>query len=255
MAAVSGKTVGRSLVTFRTVCDQWLKTVLPTYKTSTQKNHRHIVAKHLDPRFGDQPMSALTRQVDALSLMARTMTAVALLTGIRRGELFALRWRDLDLAAAQVQIREAVYEGTFGSPKTKGGRRLIPLTESGVALLTTWHAHAKRTAADDLVFATRSGKPISPNNVLRQWIRPAADSLGLKRVSFLTFRRTYATWAHEKGVPGKIVAQVMGHAKIDTTLNIYTQVRDESVRAAIAPVGEELFKIVQSSERVSALIH
>ena len=62
MAVVGGKTVARSLVTFRTVSDQWLKTVLPMYKASTQKNHRHIVGKHLSPRFGDQAMSAITRQ-------------------------------------------------------------------------------------------------------------------------------------------------------------------------------------------------
>jgi integrase len=56
-------------------------------------------------------------------------------------------------------------------------------------------------------------------------------------------------------VPGKIVAQVMGHAKVDTTLNVYTQVRDGSVRAAVAQVGAELFRIVQSPEGAGALIH
>ena len=48
--------------------------------------------------------------------------------------------------------------------------------------------------------------------------------LGLKRVTWLTLRRTYSSWAHEKGVPGKVVAQLMGHVKVDTTLNVYTQV-------------------------------
>src|SRR5262249_1346361 len=62
VAAASSTTIMRSTVTFRTVCEQWLKSVLPMYKASTQKNHRHIVAKHLAPRFGDEPMSALTRQ-------------------------------------------------------------------------------------------------------------------------------------------------------------------------------------------------
>ena len=50
--------------------------------------------------------------------------------------------------------------------------------------------------------------------------------------TWLTFRRTYSSWAHEKGVPGKVVAQLMGHAKVDTTLNVYTQVLDASLRAA-----------------------
>jgi hypothetical protein len=56
--------------------------------------------------------------------------------------------------------------------------------------------------------------------------------LGLKRATWLTFRRTYSSWAHDKGVPGKVIAQIMGHAKVDTTLNIYTQVLDGSLRTA-----------------------
>jgi hypothetical protein len=72
-------------------------------------------------------------------------------------------------------------------------------------------------------------KPISPNNVLRRWVFPACLSQELPRATWLTFRRTYSTWAHQKGVPGKIAAQVMGHAKVDTALNVYTQVIDGSV--------------------------
>ena len=72
---------------------------------------------------------------------------------------------------------------------------------------------------------------ISPN-VLRRWIVPECETLGLNRVSWLTLRRTYSSWAHEKGVPGKVIAQLLGHAKIDTTLNVYAQVVDGSLRRA-----------------------
>ena len=60
----------------------------------------------------------------------------------------------------------------------------------------------------------------------------------------MTLRRTYSSWAHEKGVPGKVVAQLMGHAKVDTTLNVYTQVIDGALRTAVDKVGSELFTIV-----------
>jgi hypothetical protein len=62
-------------------------------------------------------------------------------------------------------------------------------------------------------------------------------------------------WAHDKGVPAKIVAQLMGHAKVDTTLNVYTQVLDDSVRAAAGKVGSELFTIVHQPGRASQLTH
>ncbi len=79
---------------------------------------------------------------------------------------------------------------------------------------------AKNTGPDSLVFATRPGKPICPNNVLRRSVFPACERLGLQRATWLTFRRTYSSWSHDKGVPGKVVAQLMGHANIDTTLNV-----------------------------------
>ena len=168
---------------------------------STQKNHEHIVAKHLLPRFGAKAMGDLTTQTiqafvahlmregyapktidhihDVLSAilrtavkwghlgdnpargvsmptlrtvkpkwaltvaqarlllgrfppLARTMVGVALLTGLRRGELFALRWKAVDLETGTLQVSEAVYEGMFGTPKTAAGLRALPLSPGAV---------------------------------------------------------------------------------------------------------------------------
>jgi len=310
LAAASGsKTPTRSRVTFRTLVNDWEASVLPMYKPSTQKSHRHIAAKHLVPRFGDKAISDVTRQevqayvahltqagyapktidhihdvlsavlrtavkwghvqdnaargVDLPTLktvrpkwvltttqatallaelppLARTMAGLAMLTGLRRGELFALRWKAVDLNDRHLTVQEAVYEGAFGTPKTDAGIRRVPLSEATVALLTEWQRGAKRTEPDALVFSTYSGKPISPNNVLRRWIFPVCARLALPNATWLTFRRTYASWSHDKGVPGKVVAQLMGHTNADVTLNVYTQVLDDSLRAAVARVGNEL---------------
>ena len=94
------------------------------------------------------------------------------------------------------------------------------------------------------MFSTRTGKAISPNNVLRRAIFPACKALDLPRATWLTFRRTYSSWSHNKGVPGKVLAQLMGHANVDTTLNVYTQVIDGAQRAAVDKVGDALFTIV-----------
>ena len=75
------------------------------------------------------------------------------------------------------------------------------------------------------------------------------------RATWLTFRRTYSSWSHDKGVPAKVVAQLMGHANIDTTLNVYTQVLDGSLRAAVDKIGTELFTMVQSPPGGSSLTH
>ena len=70
--------------------------------------------------------------------------------------------------------------------------RAVPLAEGVVDLLRAWKQRVKRTEPDDLVFSTISGKPISPNNVLRRWVFPACTTLGLPNATWLTFRRTYS---------------------------------------------------------------
>ena len=65
----------------------------------------------------------------------------------------------------------------------------------------------------------------------------------LPTLSWLTFRRTYSSWAHEKGVPGKVVATLIGHARVDVTLNVYTEVLDDSLRIAAERVGTELITL------------
>lgn len=121
--------------------------------------------------------------------------------------------------------------------------------------MAEWKARSANTAPDALVFGTRHGTPIVPNNVIRCAVVPACTRLGLPRATWLTFRRTYSSWSHDQGVPGKVTAQLMGHADVDTTLNVYTQVLDGSVREAVEKVGNELFTIVHKrgkSEEVSA---
>ena len=169
--------------------------------------------------------------------------------------MFALRWRDLDEQDRTLAVREAVYEGRFDTPKTQAGIRQIPLSDAALKLAADWRARIKEIDPDALVFSTWSGKSISPNNVLRRQVFPACDALGLKRVTWLTLRRTYSSWAHEKGVPGKVVAQLMGHAKVDTTLNVYTQVIDGALRTAVDKVGSELFTIVHKPETGVELTH
>ena len=114
-------------------------------------------------------------------------------------------------------------------------------------------AEPREAAPEALVFSTWSGKPISPNNVVRRWVFPACAKLKLANATWLTFRRTYASWAHDKGVPGKVVAQLMGHTNADITLNVYTQVVDGSLRSAADRIGSELFTIVHGSESGSEL--
>jgi integrase len=146
-----------------------------------------------------RPKWALTPQqaaalLEALPPLARTMVGLAILSGLRRGELFALRWQNIDEQARVLIVREAVYDGIFGTPKTEAGQRQIPLSEAALRFIGEWKRRAGTTEPEKLVFSTRTGRSISPNNVLRRAIFPACDALELPHATWLTFRRTYSSW-------------------------------------------------------------
>ena len=196
-----------------------------------------------------RPKIALTEKQAAVLIaklppLPMTLVLLDLVTGLRRGELFGLRWRNFDEEYKNLKIDQAVYEGQFDSPKTAAGVRAIPLSNETTDLLLKWKSSVRRSDSESLIFCTRSGKPISPNNILQRFVFPACIELGLPRVTWLTLRRTFSSWAHDKGVPQKVIAQLMGHEKVDTTLNVYTQVMDGSVRDAMSKFGNQLFTIV-----------
>lgn len=124
------------------------------------------------------------------------IVVVAVGTGMRRGELCALQWRHVDLAAAVIRVERSLEATNAGlrlkSPKSRHGRRRITLPASVVDTLRSHRVKqselrlalgAGRLDRDDLVFATEDGSPISPDRLSQQW-RRTADSLGLPPVTF-----------------------------------------------------------------------
>jgi len=106
--------------------------------------------------------------MENLAILPQTMVGLCILNGLRRGELFALRWRNFDGNQRLLSINEAVYEGIFDTPKTSASIRQLPLSDLSISLINDWKQLAKSTNPDSLIFSTRSGKPISPNNVLKR---------------------------------------------------------------------------------------
>ena len=125
---------------------------------------------------------------------------------------------------------------------------------AALELLAAWKALSEVRGPRAYLF-NGVGQPISPNNVLRRWVWPACQAADLPRATWLTFRRTYSSWAHDKGVPAKVVAQIMGHTKVDTTMNVYTQVLDGAARLAADQVGSELFRVVQIPDGATTPTH
>ena len=180
--------------------------------------------------------------------MPCALVGLAMLSGLRRGELFALRWRDVDEQARPLTVREAVYDGVFSTPKTEAGDAADPALLCARRLIEAWKPRAGSARAGQARVLHGHGHVHLPEQRAAAAVFPACKRPGLPSATWLTFRRTYSSWSHDKGVPGKVVAQLMGHANVDTTLNVYTQVLDGSLRAAVEKVGGGLFTIVHKPE-------
>ena len=174
----------------------------------------------------------------------RTMARLIALTGLRIGELLAVRWRCLDLEIGTLSVRESVYEGKFQSPKTRKSRRTMPLGPQIIVWLREHRLRAKRTESDDLVFGNRKGQPLRESKLLRNVLQPAAKRAGLGRVTWHQFRHIHSSLLNDLRVPVKIAQEQLGHSSISTTLNIYTHVVDASHRKAIEALERELFPTV-----------
>ena len=98
---------------------------------------------------------------------------------------------------------------------------------------------SKRTKPSDYIFATRKGKPVSGNLILRRHVYPACEALGFPRADWLTFRRTFDNWLHKNGIPAKDIAEMMGHAEVKMQF-VYTVGMDENKRIAADRLGKEL---------------
>jgi integrase len=163
-----------------------------------------------------------------------------ILCAFRPGELFALRWRAFRGDA--LRIEEAVYRGKLGRPKTKGSAALVTLTHSLSEELRAWYKESGSPAPDAFIFPSERGKPIDAHNYLRRDVlRPAAESVGIKEITFQALRRTFATHFHRVGTVEDQQSQ-MRHSNAQTTMNVYTQAVSESLKEAMEEFDRKMSK-------------
>ena len=179
-----------------------------------------------------------------------TPILVAVTTGLRRGELLALRWSDLDLERATLSVNRALEETgsgvTFKSPKTARSRRTIPLAQTTVRALRDHHraqaALKLKTgpayADQDLVFATLLGTPWSPSDFSRSF-RTFKARHGYD-FRFHDLRHTHASLLLALGVHVKVVQERLGHASVTMTMDTYSHLLPGVQEAAVERFDEAL---------------
>lgn len=167
---------------------------------------------------------------------ARVIVLLAGSTGLRRGEIIALRWRDIDFKACQADVQHSVWRNVEGDTKTEVSRKPVPLPLFVVDELKQWREASLYKLEDDFVFPSvlKNGKQaISPDSILKREIRPALKRIGVtKRVGFHTFRHTLATLLSSLGVNVKTTQELLRHANPSITMRIYQQAVSEEKRTA-----------------------
>ena len=162
---------------------------------------------------------------------ARSVTLLLALTGLRVGELLALRWGNVDTQARALRVCETVYEGHFDRPKTKRSLRTIPLGAETAEILAKLRPESVTPAA--LVFATSDGKALDRRNLLRKHVKPAAKKLGLGNVTWHLLRHSYATMLDGVGTPVGTMQSLLGHSAPEITREIYLHAIPEEQRRAV----------------------
>lgn len=180
----------------------------------------------------------VTRLATALPEPAKSIALLLVLTGLRIGELLALRWKNVNLDGQVLCVTQTVYDGHFDRPKTKRSVRALPLCRQAVSTLTALRRNC--CEPEHLVFATQSGKPLCRRNLLQRYLRPTCEKLGLPRITWHGLRHCHATLLDAVGAPLGTVQALLGHASPEITRQIYLHAIPAEQRRAVEEVEKLL---------------
>jgi integrase len=175
--------------------------------------------------------------------------------GLRQGEVFGIRWADLDLDAGSVRIQKQIQVTGKGETKqvqlvdtkTEKSRRTLPLP---APLVTSLRKHRKEQLTEQLlagprwkggewglVFCTTIGTPLDQSNVTKRY-RELLTAAGLEIRRFHDLRHSTGTYLAANGVHPRTIMEILGHSQISTTMNTYTHVELDSMRNALDSIGD-----------------
>lgn len=232
-AGLSPTTVHRARAVLRRGLGYAVKWGYVPRNVATLVDPPRAVQKRVKPLTADQTRTFLA-YVRETEPRLWPLFVTAAYTGLRAGELFGLRWSDVDLEARTIRVGQTVVQlpggWSFGEPKTEKSARPLPLVPDVLASLkeqrarqleerlacASWHEY-------DLVFATPVGTPLNPSNVNKQ-LHKALDRCGLPRMGLHGFRHGCASLMLAKGVHMRVVMEWLGHSQIALTMNTYSHV-------------------------------
>jgi integrase len=182
----------------------------------------------------------------------RTMVLVAACLGLRISEVMGLQWHDFDWENLTVLVQRSVVQGRVGETKTEYSRRPLPLDPDLAASLLQFRAGRFYVGPEDWVFAGDHGRPQWTEMILRNHVAPAAERAGVGKIGWHTFRHTYSTMLRSIGTDVKVQQELLRHADIQTTMNIYTQAVSGAKRDANSKVVRMILPADKATKRAAS---
>jgi integrase len=151
----------------------------------------------------------------------RTMALIAGCIGLRACEVVALRWGNVDWQGLAIDVKRSVVAGREDETKTEASERRLPLDPALATRLLNWRAQAHYIADSDFIFAGDSGRPRWQAMILKDYFQPAADRAGIGKVGWHALRHSYRAWLKRCGTPLEVQKDLMRHANVKVTAEIY----------------------------------
>lgn len=187
-----------------------------------------------------------------LALRERTLVLLAVSTGLRQSELFALKWGDIDFREGAMNVTRSIVYGIVGRCKTEASQKPVPVHPILAEALLKWKNRCRYRESGDWIFANehhRGRHPYWGQAILRNIVRPIAQEAGIKkRIGWHTFRHTYSTLLRSLGTEFKVMQELLRHSSLRSTMDIYTQAVTPAKQAAQAAVLALVFS-AESSRR------
>ena len=157
---------------------------------------------------------------NALDLRERLIAMLAVIAGMRPGEILALQWKHIRGDA--VSIRQRVYRRVLDTPKSAHSVREVALSPQLEKLLAEWKTLVADSSTEAWVFSSEAGSPLARDNLWQRNFKSRLQKVGLEWATFQVMRRTHSTLMKELGTDPKLVADQQGHT-VDVNLNVYTR--------------------------------
>jgi len=166
-----------------------------------------------------------------LDVRERLIARLAVVAGMRPGEIFALIWQRLE--AEYADIKQRIYRGDIDSPKSSYSVRWAALSDGLLSAIAEWRSFALDPGPEAWVFPSEKlTSPIRKDNCWRRHFAPQLKAVGLGWVNFQVMRRTHSCLLKELGVDPQVRAEQMGHT-VDVNENVYTKTSLERRREAV----------------------